>query len=87
MHSLWLPSKQLKSLGLIAGATKKRRKPIPAAQKITAKGQIVVTNKLLTAKQIFTVATEIAKLVADMYGLLYRIEDHRKAGGTGPVVT
>lgn len=83
VHSLWLSSKPRESLGLMASAMKKRRKPIPASQKITAKGKIVITSKPLTAKQILAVANEITELVVDMYDLLERIRLFRQEGGIG----
>ncbi len=78
VHAIWLSSKPRESLGLITGAMGKRRKPVPALFKITAKGKIIMTSKPLTAKQIFTVGAEIAQLVTEMYDLLERIQLHRK---------
>jgi len=83
VHSLWLSSKPEPPLGLIEAVIKRRRKPIPASVKITAKGKLNITNRPLTAKQILVVAAEIGDLVSDMYDLLERVRRDKSSGGIG----
>lgn len=86
VHSLWLSTKTTSINQILSDylAKKKRRKPIPASVRISAKGKLNVTNTPMKSKQIMAAASEIGELFSDMNELLSRISADRRVKEIAP---